>query len=165
MKPNAKPRNPNYIARGRPMAVARALVGAAGPAFSKFGFKRHEILTQWPAIVGEPLASFTLPERITPAQGGGTLVVRVDGGAALEVQHMAPQILERINTYLGGPVVTKLRLVQGPIRRPIKRAVKPDRELSSEETGSLASATDGVADPKLRDSLVALGRRILLRKG
>jgi hypothetical protein len=159
-----KPVKTDRIARGRPMAVARAVVGAAGPTFSQFGFKRHEILTSWALIVGDPLASFTLPVRIIHAPGGATVVIRVDGGAALEIQHMAPQILERINSFLGGPVVARIKLVQGSIPKRFKPAVKPDRALSPEETGALSDATHHIADQKLRESLVALGRRILQDK-
>jgi hypothetical protein len=165
MRGKPKPTSPERIARGRPAAIARALLGAASPALLKFGFKRHEVLTRWSQIVGAPLAAVTLPERIVPAQGGATLVVRVDGAAGLEIQHLAPQIMERVNGFLGGPVVARLKLVQGQIPRRQVRRAEPDRPLSAKDQGLIDDATKTVTDQALRDSLVALGRRILLRKG
>ena len=152
------------IARGRPTLIAQALFGAAGPALSKFGFKRHELLTRWPIIVGTPLATLTLPERVVQTPDGATLVVRVDGGAGLEIQHMAPQIIDRINAFLGGRPVTRLKIVQGKVPRKAAPVRCAERTLSGEEEGQLARATQSVDPEELRQSLVALGRRILQRK-
>jgi hypothetical protein len=164
MRAKTKSTNPERIARGRPAAIARALFGAASPALLKFGFKRHEVITRWAQIVGAPLAAVTLPERIVQAPGGATVVVRVDGAAGLEIQHLAPQIIERINGFLGGSVVARIRLIQGSIPRPKAPAPVVERLLSTEERSQLASATETVMDEGLRKSLVALGSRILLRK-
>ena len=46
---------------------------------------------------------------------GATLVLRVDGGRSLDVQHNARQIIERINAYFGYAAVAELRIVQAPV--------------------------------------------------
>ena len=44
-------------------------------------------------------------------------MVRVEGPRAIELQHMAQQVMERVNIYFGYRAVAELRLVQGPVRR------------------------------------------------
>ena len=78
---------------------------------------------------------FALPRRReegvdTPARGhkaeGATLVLRIEGPRAIEVQHRAGQILERVNAYFGYRAVTDMRFLQAPIRRAKPRpAPKP----------------------------------------
>ena len=48
----------------------------------------------------------------------GTLILRVRGSFAIELQHMAPQLLERINGYLGYGAVARLKFEQGRLPRP-----------------------------------------------
>ena len=48
---------------------------------------------------------------------GATLVLRIEGPRAIEVQHRAAQILERINAYFGYRAVTDMRFLQAPIAR------------------------------------------------
>ena len=45
----------------------------------------------------------------------GVLKLRAAPGAALELQHRAPLIIERINLFFGRAAVTRLALVQGPL--------------------------------------------------
>ncbi len=106
------------------------------PAFEKFGFPAAAILTEWSAIAGTDLAAFTAPERLkwprkehgeddTGQQKGATLVLRVSGARALEVDHMRPRIIERINASFGYRAISEIRLIQAPI--PTKSAKKPPK--------------------------------------
>ena len=57
---------------------------------------------------------------------GATLVLRVDGARALDVQYKARQIIERINAYFGYAAVAELRIVQAPMRQlPPARPPRP----------------------------------------
>src|SRR5689334_15730529 len=58
---------------------------------------------EWSAIVGPDLARVSRPEALTSRRGtrsgnaaGKLLRLRVSGAAALEVQHMAGQVVERV---------------------------------------------------------------------
>ena len=118
-------------------AVGAFIPSITQKAFEKFGFPATAILTDWQTIVGKELAAFTAPEKIrwprtakadtvtddmpdeadcrTGQSKGATLVLRVGGARALEVQHRTPQILERVNAYFGYRAVTDLRILQAPI--------------------------------------------------
>jgi hypothetical protein len=111
------------------------------------GFATTALLSDWRAIAGAELARYTMPDRIIwprrrdsfenedddgpRARGhrrdGATLVLRIEGPRAIEVQHRATQILERINAYFGYMAVTEMRFLQAPISRVVrpKRTPKP----------------------------------------
>jgi protein-disulfide isomerase len=116
----------------------------------------------WQAIVGPELARCTEPEALIPGRGGKTggklLRLKVAGAAALEVQHMSSQIVERVNAYFGHRQIDDIRLMQGAIARPAgpKPIVKPTPEVVQRMDGKVAD----VQDPDLRAALARLGARI-----
>src|SRR5512144_3159687 len=95
-------------------ALGETVDAVARPMLGRRGFAGGRVVAEWGSIVGEHLAARSLPERVTrPAdgRGGGTLHVRVASGAlAVELQHVEPVIIERINTYFGYRAVARLRL-------------------------------------------------------
>jgi hypothetical protein len=91
--------------------------------------------------------------RSSHRRAGATLVLRVEGPRSLEVQHIAPQLLERINTYFGYSAVAELRIIQGPVRRDTPHA-PPAREVKRVELGK------EIKDEKLRAALAKLGGSI-----
>ncbi|MEZ5923765.1 MAG: DciA family protein [Hyphomicrobiaceae bacterium] len=106
-------------------------------AFEKHGFPAGRLALDWTAIVGAELARFTRPEKIKwprpieddeeSASAGATLVLRVEGARALDVQYRAGQIMERINGFLGYRAITELRIVQAPVvcKLNVKAAPSP----------------------------------------
>ncbi|MEE2694369.1 MAG: DUF721 domain-containing protein [Pseudomonadota bacterium] len=80
--------------------------------FRERGFYQASILTNWSEIVGEEMASRSCPEKISK---GGVLTVRVEGSFALELQHIEPQLLDRIATHFGHKAVSRISLRQGPM--------------------------------------------------
>ncbi|MDO8605518.1 MAG: DUF721 domain-containing protein [Phaeospirillum sp.] len=132
------------------------------PVFGKHGFAGGALVVDWPAIVGSAIASHAMPIRIRfppKERSEGTLVVKVDSGAfALEVQHLEPLILERINGYFGWKAVARLKLMQGPLPEAPHKA-KPPPPKAELDAGTLARLAE-VEDPDLREVLTRLGRRI-----
>lgn len=153
----------------RPLAE---LVGPAiAPLLAKQGFGESEIILAWPDIAGPRYAAVSEPIRLQwPPQGPrrspdapldpAVLHVRVDGGLAIELQHMQGVIVERINRHLGWRCVARLALKQGPLERAaaVRRAVPPPSAAAVTRAGE---ATAGVLDEPLRQALTRLGARIL----
>ena len=138
---------------------------AIGPSFGRRGFAGAEILTRWPAIVGDGLARHAYPERLIAARGsaGGTLRVRVEGGFATELQHLETEVLERINSYFGYRAVARLALVQGPVPVPAVAPQRQARRLDADEAAELDRALASTEDEHLRSSLAALGRFVIIK--
>ncbi len=155
--------------RARPLAD---LVGAAmDPLVAKQGFGEADVILNWDDIVGERLAAVTEPQRLQwPPRPPGrapdappepaALVVRVEGAFALELQHLAPLVVERVNARLGWRCVGRLLLKQGPVRHAAKRR-QPPPPVTPEARSRAATAAAGVEDDALRQALERLGAAAL----
>jgi hypothetical protein len=133
-------------------------------AFAKQGFASTELVTRWTEIVGAEIAAHSAPEKIQWARsfGGqtpepGTLVLRVEGPTAIEIQHLSGVVLERVNRFFGWQAVGSLRLRQAPLGR---KARKPQPSLDPEATARMAAGLTEIADDDLRDALARLGAAI-----
>ena len=87
--------------------------------------------------------------------------MRCGGSAALELQHLAPSVLERINGHFGYRAVARLKIEQGAVSaREVSPAPPPLTRLEQE---AVNEATEAVADPDIRASLSRLGTAIRRR--
>jgi hypothetical protein len=87
------------------------------------------------------------------------LLLRVEGAFALEIQHQAPVIIERVNTRYGWRCIGKIIIKQGPIYKEPPHKPRPEPG-----AGAVAEARKRVGqieDEGLRDALVRLGSGIL----
>lgn len=164
-KPSAPPgRRPS----SRPKSLGVALAKVTKAAYRRRGFAVADILTNWAAVVGDALAMQSCPESLTfPPEKttGGTLKIRVGGAMALELQHLAPLVIQRINGYYGFKAVERLSFIQGPMpkRETVER--RQPRPLTEEEERMIEDLVAGTSDEALRQSLLALGRSILGESG
>ncbi|RFD18443.1 DUF721 domain-containing protein, partial [Komagataeibacter melaceti] len=92
----------------RPRSMAVLLPRISTPVFRKQSPAAVQVMTDWPDIVGPNLAASTVPRRLY----GGTLTVACSGPVAMELQHLAPAVIARINTTCGHGVVKRLKMVQ-----------------------------------------------------
>lgn len=139
---------------------------AAEPALRKRGFSAVEIITNWREIVGPDLADDASPDRLTfprDARSQGTLQVAAHGAVALEIQHLEPLIIERINTYFGYGAVCRIALTQGTARhRPPsepKSAMAP-KPVNSIQKAEIEAKTRHISPEGLRSALRGLGESI-----
>src|SRR3954467_11021697 len=93
-------------------------------AFAKQGFASRELVTRWAEIAGADVAAHSEPLKIQwprPVEGQpqqpATLVLRVEGPMALEIQHASDVILQRVNRFFGWSAVGRLALRQAPLAR------------------------------------------------
>jgi hypothetical protein len=115
-----------------PRTYAKPLRDAVGKtfadAFRRQGFASAELVTRWATIVGPDIAACSEPLKIQWPRTAdeeeklpGTLVLRVEGPAALEIQHMTNVICERVNRFLGWRAVDRIVLRQAPLARASRR--------------------------------------------
>jgi hypothetical protein len=153
----------NKPGSSQPRPLAEVLRKTLTDAFAKQGFASVELVTRWPEIVGTEIAAHSQPEKIqwprTPQAAGapepGTLMLRVEGPAALEIQHLSDVILERVNQFFGWQAVGGVRLRQAPLSR---RGVPKARQLPDPATLAHFEANlPEIRDEKLRQALARLG--------
>lgn len=148
--------------KGRMQALAASLPRIAGKALGKRGLAEGGLVTDWTAIVGDQIADATLPIKLAftgRERRDGTLHLRVAGAIALELQHLEPQLIERINAYLGYGAVARLRLERGPLPKPVRRRLAEPMAapLAPAESAAINQSVAGIADEALRESLARLG--------
>jgi hypothetical protein len=155
-----------------PRAIGAYVACMLDPVARARGFATTALFSEWPAVVGAELARFTMPDKVLwprkfddrEASGtqsawrveGATLVLKVDGPRAIEVQHRAHQIMERVNTHFGYRAIAQLRFLQAPVNRTVKDPPAPP--LPVDETALPSSTT--IANQGLRHALMRLGTSV-----
>lgn len=139
----------------------------------RFGQGEGGLKARWREIAGEALARRTEPVKLVRRKGApSTLEIRVDGPAATLIQHQAPEILERVNLFLGSGAVDRLRIVQGPVRPSAAsaslgvaktRARRKAPPLDAAEEARLQAEMAGTPDGPLKTALIKLGREVMRR--
>lgn len=150
-----------------PRALARAIGHITKPIFAKRGFADGAILSEWSTIAGSLLANHTAPEKIDyprSSKTNGILRLRVDSGSfALEVQHLGPQLIERINTYFGYNAVGSVKTIQGPLPKKATQSTQKLPPFNVEQESTLNDKLSDVEDDDIRQALQKLGRYVLGR--
>ena len=147
-----------------PRPLADLINRCLGPAFAKQGFASADIVTHWPEIVGPEIAAHAEPVKLQWSRGGsaqsepGTLVLRVEGPAAIEIQHLSAVILERVNRFFGWRAVDRLALRQAPLTHRARTRAAPGP--SPEAVADVAATLPDIADEELRAALARLGAAI-----
>lgn len=150
-----------------PPPAGRALGKMIRELDARFGQGPGALQARWREIVGEQIARRTEPVKLVSGRAGapGSLEIRVAGPSAALVQHQAPEILARVNLFLGEGAVTKLRIVQGPLRPAAPDKAKPGRRraapLDAAKEAELAESLAEAPDGPLKAALLALGREVL----
>jgi hypothetical protein len=150
-QPKLEPQRSN-----RARAVSELLPDVGRASFRKFGFVQHTIVSRWSEIVGERYARVSVPESIRFPKGKraeGVLSLVVSGAYSPMMQHIAPEILERVNRFFGYPAVARLAIRHGEVKRVEKAPPPPSLKPVPE---SLGAGLRGIADPELRAVLEAL---------
>jgi hypothetical protein len=134
-------------------------------AYAKQGFAARELVTRWTEIAGSDIAKCSEPLKMQwprPVEGQpqepATLVLRVEGPTALEIQHASDTILERVNRFFGWHAVGRLALRQAPLSRRNRPA--PPRGPDPEAVAKVAESLSAVEDEQLRTALARLGASI-----
>ena len=168
--------------RTAPRPLAELVNRTLDPLIARQGFGESTLLTQWETIVGKRVGALCQPARLNwpprarqktdgeanrsatqstqdSAQLPATLVLRVEPGFGLDIQHMSGAIIERINTHLGWRCVARLVIRQEPLHRTAPKPLPPLPDPAAR--AQAAQATLGVEDEGLRAALIALGENAL----
>lgn len=170
MERDAKPKKKPAAGRAyeRPRGGAARQIADLMPqigrtAFRRFGFVQSSVVTRWPEIVGEQHARVCMPEAIRFPPGEkveGILQLVVVPAHAPLIQHVVPEIMERVNRFFGYKAVSRVKLRQGevkPLRAEERAKAPPSLKPIPMELGD--SLRD-IGDPELRTVLESLARSL-----
>jgi hypothetical protein len=147
---------------GQARAIADLMPEIGRTAFRRFGFVQSSVVSRWPEIVGPHHARICAPESIRFAPGAkseGILQLVVVPAHAPLIQHVIPEIIERVNRFFGYNAVAKVKLRQGAVTPPQAkdRTAPPSLKPIPLELGE--SLRD-IGDPELRQVLESLARSL-----
>ena len=155
----------NKPARSFPRPLSAFAGAALNDALKAQGFASAEIIARWADIVGVEIAAHSEPLKINwPRQANedtvepATLILRVEGPAAIEIQHLSAVILERVNQFFGWRAVGRLALRQAPLRRRAPKVIPAPPDPAT--TAHIAESLPQVEDENLRLALARLGAAI-----
>jgi hypothetical protein len=134
-------------------------------AYAKQGFAARELVTRWSEIAGAEIAAHSEPIKMQwprPVEGQpqepATLVLKVEGPMALEIQHSSDVILQRVNRFFGWSAVGRLALRQAPLSR--RKASAPPSPPDPQSVERIAKTLSAIEDEQLRAALARLGAAI-----
>jgi hypothetical protein len=158
--------------RSEARRLAEFVNRALDPLIAKQGFGETALLTQWEAIVGARLAAICEPTRLNwpprpkkpaaeaPAQAA-TLMLRVEPGFGLDVQHLSGALIDRVNAHLGWRCVARIAIRQEPLRRIAQKRRRETPPRNPALRARAEAETEGITDEGLRRALTTLGERTL----
>ena len=152
----------------RPRGLGATAIGDLTPqvgrtAFRRFGFVQSSVVTRWPEIVGPRHAEVCAPEAIRFPPGEreeGILQLVVLPAHAPIIQHVIPEIVERVNRFFGYKAVARVKMRQGSVQpRDAGERAKPPPSLRPIPM-ELGDSLRDVGDPELRAVLEGLARSL-----
>ncbi|MDH3230593.1 MAG: DciA family protein [Alphaproteobacteria bacterium] len=148
--------------------MAASVGGIAKRSLGRRGFAEGGLIADWRAVVGPELAASCWPDRLSFPPGkkeGGMLRIRAAGGIAMELQHLAPQVLERVNGHFGYRAIARITILQAPpdaAAAPQRAArARPDKRPDPAQQSDLEAVLSEVEDPEVRAALARLGRAMI----
>lgn len=138
-----------------PRALGALLSGITRPVFKKQSPASAQIILDWETIVGPKIAGMTVPRKLDR----GVLTIACSGPTAMNLHYVGVELINRINTHLGGQPVHSLRFTQAGAPKAARQgfAAPPEAVLEAEV------ATAALPEGKLREALTGLGRVVLGR--
>ncbi|MCY3985265.1 MAG: DciA family protein [Roseovarius sp.] len=140
-------------------------------AAKKRGFAASRILTTWPEIAGEEVASVSRPIKVSYSNlgVGGTLTLLAAGPYAPIVEMQKEYLRERINAVYGYNAIVRINVTQTSAisfmnGRPVfKNRSESNGQSSPDPSIALESANivDGIENDDFRKALETLGRNVL----
>jgi hypothetical protein len=160
-----KPQERRYErARGGPARSISELMPEIGrTAFRRFGFVQSSVVTRWTEIVGPRHARVCSPEAIRFPPGeknDGILQLVVVPAHAPIIQHVIPEIIERVNRFFGYNAVAKVKLRQGEVQAPPAREPAKAPPSLKPVPVELGESLRDIGDPELRAVLESLARSL-----
>jgi hypothetical protein len=167
-KPAAKKAKPAKRPYERPRggearAVSDLMPEIGRAAFRRFGFVQSSIVSRWDEIVGPRYSRVSTPESIRfPAgkKADGTLELVVEGAHAAMMQHVVPEIIERVNRFFGYSAVARVKMRQGVVASKQDRPVAKAPPMLKPIPFELGDSLKEIGDPELQAVLNSLAKSL-----
>lgn len=160
-KSAALPRRYERGRGGQARAISDLMPEIGRTAFRRFGFVQSSVVTRWPEIVGPRHARICAPESIRFPPGeknDGILQLVVVAAHAPMIQHVIPEIMDRVNRFFGYNAVAKVKIRQGEVKPPPASPTGASPPSLRPVPLELGESLRDIGDPELRAVLESLAR-------
>lgn len=144
-------------------AIGELMPDIGRSAFRRFGFVQSSVVTRWPEIVGTAHAKVCAPEsiRFPPGEKSqGILQLVVLPAHAPLIQHVLPEIIDRVNRFFGYGAVARVKLRQGEVNPPRAEPAAGAPPSLKPIPMELGDSLRDIGDPELRTVLESLARSL-----
>ena len=96
-------------------------------SLSRLGYIQNHIFFNWVHIAGQ-YAEITIPYKIKfdrKKNIDGQIVIKVQNGFGLEVQHAIPYLLDQINARFGFKAISKIKIIQTDFQNNLEIKKEP----------------------------------------
>ena len=146
---------------GQARAISELMPEIGRTAFRRFGFVQSSVVTRWPEIVGASHARICAPEsiRFPPGEKSeGIMQLVVVPAHAPMIQHVIPEIIERVNRFFGYKAVSRVKIRQGAVKTPSASEPRTAPPSLKPVPMELGDSLRDIGDPELRAVLESLAR-------
>lgn len=148
---------------GEARAVSDLMPEIGRAAFRRFGFVQSSIVSRWDEIVGPRYATVSTPESIRfPAgkKSDGTLELVVEGAHAPMMQHVVPEIVDRVNRFFGYSAVARVKMRQGTVIKKAEGSTAKAPPMLKPVSFELGESLREIGDPELQAVLDSLAKSL-----
>lgn len=153
---------------GKPIDTALAVYmnQALKPILRKKTQSEYQIVTDWSLIVGETIASYGFPTKITyPSAHNQQAILHVtaiNGAAAMHIQYQQAPILEAIARYIGKSFIQRIQIKQQnrPAKNVSDSVITKTISQQAKHKASESITHCNIDDPDMRAALEKLGRQV-----
>ena len=159
--PKAEKRSYQRPRGGEARAVSDLMPEIGRAAFRRFGFVQSSIVSRWDEIVGPRYADVSTPESIRFPLGkksDGTLELVVEGAHAPMMQHVIPEIVDRVNRFFGYSAVARVKIRQGVARKKTPQPTAKAAPMLKPVSFELGDSLREIGDPELQAVLDSLAK-------
>jgi hypothetical protein len=148
---------------GEARAVSDLMPEIGRAAFRRFGFVQSSIVSRWDEIVGPRYANVSHPESIRfPAgkKADGTLELVVEGAHAPMMQHVVPEIVERVNRFFGYSAIARVKIRHGVVAKKAERQTAKAPPMLKPISFELGDSLREIGDLELKTVLDSLAKSL-----
>ena len=150
--------------------ISKVVLPLAKQLLGTHGFYMIELLQNWRLIVGDNLAKYAVPLKISfkkdQRKNGCLILATISGAFAMEIKQKQQHILHHINTFFGYEAVTDLKIMQTADDNILFESKKPSENLqknvvSAKEENYITELTKDINSPELREIMQRLGHEVV----